>query len=294
MKGVIYCYHCISTGKKYIGQTINEKHRKSTHICKAKTDCNFLFYRAVRKYGWENFIYGIIDTFDENWLNEKEIYFIEKYDTFNNGYNTTVGGEGSRGRVRTEEELKKFSQKMKGRKKTEEHKSKISKAHLDLNKKGIPLSEEHKKNLKLASKGKRGGENNNFYDKRHSTELKERWSKDRKNIPYWNNGQKNKRSVECPGKGWVRGTLKKGKWWNDGTKNILSKEYPGNDWKPGKITNKIYIFTSPQGNELEVKNLFSFCLEYGLDNSTIRKLFKKEKKYQSHKGWKFKECIFNQ
>ena len=175
MEGVIYCYHCVSTGKKYIGQTINEKHRKSSHISKCSSGCNFLFYRAVRKYGWDNFIYGIIDSFEENLLNEKEIYFIKKYDTFNSGYNTTLGGEGSRGRIRTKEEIQKFSEKMKGRNKTEEHKLKISKAHLLLNKKGILLSESHKLNLKLAAiKNKKFGKDNNFYGRTHTLETKEK------------------------------------------------------------------------------------------------------------------------
>jgi predicted GIY-YIG superfamily endonuclease len=53
MKGVIYCYHCIPTGKKYIGQTIDEKTRKKKHIFDSKTQ-DLKFYRAVRKYGWTN------------------------------------------------------------------------------------------------------------------------------------------------------------------------------------------------------------------------------------------------
>lgn len=99
MEGVIYCYHCIPTGKKYIGQTVNEKQRKNAHVNRAKNGCEFLFYRAVRKYGWENFIYGVIDIFEENLLNEKEVYYIDYYDTFNNGYNNTIGGGGSRGEL---------------------------------------------------------------------------------------------------------------------------------------------------------------------------------------------------
>jgi len=249
MKGVIYCYHCIPTGKKYIGQTINEERRKYEHNQYCKRGIDKKFYRAVRKYGWENFIYGVIDTLDENLLDEKETFYIQKYNSLNNGYNATFGGKSTR---------------------------------------GIKLSESHKQKIRLATKGKKSGKNNNFYNKKHSIELKERWSEERKNIPYWNNGQKSKRSVKCPGEGWVRGTLKKGKWWNNGTKNILSKEYPGNDWKPGKITDKTYIFISPEGNELEVKSLSSFCLEYELDYRTVLRLLKKEKKYQSHKGWKFK------
>ena len=54
MKGLIYCVHCISTGKKYIGQTtqILEK-RINRHFCDSqKTD--YHFHRAIKKYGKNN------------------------------------------------------------------------------------------------------------------------------------------------------------------------------------------------------------------------------------------------
>lgn len=97
MKGVIYCYHCISTGKKYIGQTIYEDKRKSQHKYDCDRGVNNKFYRAVRKYGWNNFIYGIVESYDVTILNEQEVFYIRKYDTYQNGYNSTVGGEGVRG-----------------------------------------------------------------------------------------------------------------------------------------------------------------------------------------------------
>jgi group I intron endonuclease len=109
MKGVIYCYHCIPTGKKYIGQTVYEERRKRRH----KEDCgkgvNNKFYRAVRKYGWDNFIYGIIDEYDTCFLNEQEIFYVDKYDTYHNGYNSTIGGAGCRGFTPSEETKKKQS-----------------------------------------------------------------------------------------------------------------------------------------------------------------------------------------
>lgn len=97
MEGVIYCYHCISTGKKYIGQTVYEQKRKSHHKHDCNRGVNNKFYRAVRKYGWDNFIYGIIESYDVNDLNKQEIFYISRYDTYQNGYNSTIGGEGARG-----------------------------------------------------------------------------------------------------------------------------------------------------------------------------------------------------
>ena len=109
MKGVIYCYHCIPTGKKYIGQTIHEEHRKRQHEHDCKRGVDNKFYRAVRKYGWEMFIYGIIEEYDPDVLAEQEVYYIDCYNTYNNGYNSTIGGEGVGGFSPSEETRKKQS-----------------------------------------------------------------------------------------------------------------------------------------------------------------------------------------
>ena len=69
MKGVIYCYHCIPTGKKYIGKTKNEYYRRKRHEHCVRKDQISKFYNAIRKYGWENFVYGIIEEVDLYFLN---------------------------------------------------------------------------------------------------------------------------------------------------------------------------------------------------------------------------------
>lgn len=96
-QGRIYCAHCISTGKKYIGQTIknNFNLRINEHFADSKK-YHHKFANALKKYGKGGFIWGIIEECDISLLNEKEIYWIAKYDTFDNGYNTTTGGNRSR------------------------------------------------------------------------------------------------------------------------------------------------------------------------------------------------------
>jgi len=116
MKGVIYCYHCISTGKKYIGQTVHEEHRKKQHRHDCKRGVDNKFYRAVRKYGWDKFIYGIIEEYDVDLLAEQEIYYIDCYDSYKNGYNSTTGGDGVGGCSPSEETRKKMSESAKNRK----------------------------------------------------------------------------------------------------------------------------------------------------------------------------------
>lgn len=115
MKGVIYCYHCISTGKKYIGQTVHEERRKRQHKHDCKRGVDNKFYRAVRKYGWNKFIYGIVEEYDVDLLAEQEIYYIDCYDSYNNGYNSTIGGEGVGGCSPSEETRKKMSESAKNR-----------------------------------------------------------------------------------------------------------------------------------------------------------------------------------
>lgn len=91
---IIYCAHCITTNKKYIGQTINSlstrknKHKSAHKTYKKKNK----FYSALKKHGWDNFIWGIVEEVDQELLNEKEKYWIDYFSTFEHGYNSTLGG----------------------------------------------------------------------------------------------------------------------------------------------------------------------------------------------------------
>ena len=50
----------------------------------------------MRKYGIENFTIEVIEEVaDEQSLNEREIYWIEYYNSYGHGYNATKGGDGS-------------------------------------------------------------------------------------------------------------------------------------------------------------------------------------------------------
>lgn len=96
-RGKIYCAHCIFTGKKYIGQTV--KKYLDLRIVEHFAGCmnyNHKFANALKKYGKDGFIWGTIEEYDISLLNEMEIHWIGRYDTFNNGYNTTSGGNQGR------------------------------------------------------------------------------------------------------------------------------------------------------------------------------------------------------
>lgn len=117
--GVIYCYTNKINGKKYIGQTTDERKRKYQH--KGKQGCS-VFHNAINKYGWEIFKYEVLSR--KQYVNEEdasfdldllEIYYIDKFDTFNNGYNSTYGGESNRGYKLTMEQRNKLIEIHKGK-----------------------------------------------------------------------------------------------------------------------------------------------------------------------------------
>ena len=54
-------------------------------------------YLAFQKYGLENFSFEIIEECEPEQLNLKEQYWIDYYDSYNNGYNMTSGGETNYG-----------------------------------------------------------------------------------------------------------------------------------------------------------------------------------------------------
>lgn len=74
------------------------------------------FYKALNKYGFTSFVWEILKVCSsEEELKESEMFFIEQYDSVENGYNLSLGGEGSFGRKLTEEHKRKISESHKGK-----------------------------------------------------------------------------------------------------------------------------------------------------------------------------------
>lgn len=93
--GYIYIIRNIINDKVYIGQTKKSiEHRWSDHYKSYKIN-DYLLYRAMRKHGIENFYVEEIERCENNSLNEREKYWINYYDSYYNGYNSTLGGEGT-------------------------------------------------------------------------------------------------------------------------------------------------------------------------------------------------------
>ena len=114
--GIIYKIENMINHKVYIGQTSQERGFKDRYCRKGQgiervynsylyeqkhnRYYNIHLFKAIEKYGFDAFV--VDEIFDvaltEYELNEKEIFYIEKFDSFCNGYNSTLGGDGTSGR----------------------------------------------------------------------------------------------------------------------------------------------------------------------------------------------------
>lgn len=98
--GIIYKITNKITNKIYVGQTTKSlEQRWYQHIKEANEALDGhrqsfpLFHRMIIKYKEENFVPEIIEECDNSKLNIREKYWISFFDSCNNGYNSTIGGQ---------------------------------------------------------------------------------------------------------------------------------------------------------------------------------------------------------
>ena len=101
MIGYIYKFENKVNGKIYIGKTknINNRIYQHSHVTKYR---NTKFGNAIKKYGIDMFNFDVLITVNSRNRNNLDIilnclekYFIKKYNSFNEGYNCTLGGDGT-------------------------------------------------------------------------------------------------------------------------------------------------------------------------------------------------------
>lgn len=156
---IYYVYRHINkvNGKQYIGIT------KQWPSCRwGNNGCNYQestrFWNAIQKYGWDNFEHEILFSGllkAEACKIEKELISMYRTQDREFGYNILEGGDAP---ILTEEVKSKIANALKGNKNglghpcSDEKRKKISDAQ-----KGRKLTEEHKRKLSIAKKGKSHG-----------------------------------------------------------------------------------------------------------------------------------------
>lgn len=145
--GLIYKLTSKTSKKSYIGKSM--EYRFEYRMFQHSQDFSDTHLgRAKKKYGWNDFTIEVVENnIPKNKMSEREIYWIEYYDTFNNGYNSTKGGEGGNTYLKINND------------KMNEIKRKISKANSGKNN---------------GNKGQYKGELNSFFGKHHTEESKEK------------------------------------------------------------------------------------------------------------------------
>lgn len=139
----IYVHKNKINGKCYVGQT-KQLPRKRWLNGEGYIECP-KFYKAIKKYGWNNFDHIIIAKCSEEFADQIEQHYIKIYDSVTNGYNIESGGHIEK--TISQETRQKMSLAHKGKIVSEETKLKISLGH-----KGKPngrLGTHHSKETKL-------------------------------------------------------------------------------------------------------------------------------------------------
>lgn len=96
MEGVIYKITNNINNKVYIGQTVQKIQNRFYQHC--ATNCseavkNMAIHRAIHKYGKTTFTMEVLESCPKKMLDEREKFWINYYDSYNNGYNSTLGGK---------------------------------------------------------------------------------------------------------------------------------------------------------------------------------------------------------
>ena len=152
---IVYKITNIANNKPYIGWTKKpllvrwNEHKKSAikHVGNRK------FYNAIKKHGVDVWNIEILEeNLECNFAKQKEIEYIKFFNSYNTGYNSTLGGDGNNGIVMSEESNKKRSIALTGIPKnynrfhnkthTDATKLQISRSHMGMKKPWVKWSKE--------------------------------------------------------------------------------------------------------------------------------------------------------
>ena len=171
-------------GKGYIGKTVRPEKRFEEHFYR-KRSLNYAIHHAIKKHGKDNFHFEIIAETTKEEVDSLEIKLIAEHKTFiaEHGYNETRGGVGGE---MSEDVKKRISETLKRKYasgeikipvKSEEGRKRISESKMGNSwNKGRKFTEEHRKNLSKAGKGKKKRPKTEEEKKRQSMLLKAKYA----------------------------------------------------------------------------------------------------------------------
>lgn len=168
----IYCIKNMLNNKVYIGQALSLKRRIYEHkyFLELGKDKSTALQRAVNKYGLENFDFSILEYCEPSELNDKEIYYIQEYNSTNRNYGYNIASGGNSGLIGYKWP-KSFGEKISRAKKGwvmgDEQREFISKLH-----KGKIVSDETRKKMSMAQ----SGENHPMWGKSHKKSSRKKMS----------------------------------------------------------------------------------------------------------------------
>ena len=95
--GIIYIITNKVNSKVYIGQTRKSLSERMRHHFSKYETCKKL-KKATEQYGKDNFLYSVLELVPYSELNDRETFYIEKYNSIENGYNIKKGNSKFKGR----------------------------------------------------------------------------------------------------------------------------------------------------------------------------------------------------
>jgi len=146
----IYCFHHIETGRKYIGSSKKPNTRRKQHISEADRGSLNPFHKALREYGLDKFIFGIIEYCKNSIRQQREKYWIDELLSYEIGFNTHKDPTRASCYFVSDSERRRRSESLKGKKRPAWI---IAKMLAGAKAKGITA--EHKEKIRLANLGKK-------------------------------------------------------------------------------------------------------------------------------------------
>lgn len=95
----IYKITCLATQEVYIGQSTAISRRWATHRRELKQGVHYNKHmqRTYDKYGEDSFVYEVLEQCPKNKLDEREIFYINLFNSYKKGFNQNTGGSSQNG-----------------------------------------------------------------------------------------------------------------------------------------------------------------------------------------------------